>query len=441
MRSPAASSRRPGTVPRQRNRGAAHPYDDEPEGAKPVKGKKKGKKKASGKAADAASDGKKRGKRPLWATLLVVVGALMVVVSGGGIISAKILIAQATDGISEVQIPVDPENKAAIVAGKSLEGALNILLVGVDDGQADGGEQRTSAARADSIMILHVTEQHDQGYIVSLPRDLWVSIPPYKTTGYGGGKEKLNAAYYHGYGPAKGGGPGRAGGLALLMNTINKETGITFNAAAIVNFTGFTAALKELGGVTMYIDEKVTSVHYGTHKNGGPCTPATFDGNAVAHPVRNCQGRIYEKGTRRLNPEEALDYTRQREWMELGDGDYGRQRHQQQFIKALAREAKNQGYMTNPAKALNLVKSVGSALTVWNNGVKLEDWFFTLKDLAGNDIMMVKTNKGAYFSAGVTGISAEGLSPESRQMLAALRDHKLPQWLLTHSDWIGQDSA
>jgi anionic cell wall polymer biosynthesis LytR-Cps2A-Psr (LCP) family protein len=311
----------------------------------------------------------------------------------------------------------------------------------VDDGQADGGEKRTDSARADSIMILHVTEAHDQGYIVSLPRDLWVSIPRYTKTNYGGGRDKLNSAYKHGYGPAKGGGPGRAGGLDLLMQTINKETGITFNGAAIVNFTGFTSALKELGGVTMYIDEKVTSVHYGTDKGGAMCTPARFDDNAIAHPVKGCAGRVYEKGERRLNPEEALDYTRQREWMELGDGDYGRQRHQQQFIKALAREAKKQGYMTNPTKALNLVKSVGSALTVWTNHADLEDWFFTLKDLAGNDIMMVKTNKGTYYSANVQGTSAEGLSPESRKMLTALRDRKLPEWLLANPDWIGQDSA
>lgn len=363
------------------------------------------------------------------------------VISGGGIIGAKILIDQATTGIDEVEIPIEVGNTSLVNQGEALKGTLNILLVGVDDGQATGDQERTGSARADSIMILHVPDTHDQGYIVSLPRDLWISIPAYPKTGYKGGKDKLNAAYEKGYGPSGGGGPGRAGGLDLLMQTVNKETGITFNAAAIVNFTGFTDALKQLGGVTMYIDERVTSVHYGKDRSGTPCVPALFDSNAVAHPIRGCPGRVYERGERRLNPEEALDYTRQREWMELNDGDYGRQRHQQQFIKALAREAKNQGYTTNLGKSLALVKSVGSALTVWNNGAKLEDWFFTLKDLAGNDIVMVKTNKGTYFSAQVQGTSAEGLSPESRQMLAALRDKKLAEWLLAHPDWIGQDTA
>jgi anionic cell wall polymer biosynthesis LytR-Cps2A-Psr (LCP) family protein len=383
---------------------------------------------------------KKKSNGPTWARALIIFGAMLMMVSGGSIIGTKILLDQATAAIDEVDIPMEAGNTSLVSQGEALKGTLNILLVGVDDGEAVG-EDRTGSARADSIMILHVPETHDQGYIVSLPRDLWVSIPKYPKSGFGGGKSKLNGAYTAGYGPAKGGGPGRAGGLDLLMQTINKETGITFNAAAIVNFTGFTGALRQLGGVTMYIDEKVTSVHYGKDKSGNPCVPATFDGNAVAHPIKACPGKVYEKGERRLNPEEALDYTRQREWMELGDGDYGRQRHQQQFIKALAREAKNQGYTTNPSKSLALVKSVGSALTVWNNGAKLEDWFFTLKDLAGNDIVMVKTNKGTYHSAQVEGTSAEGLSPDSKQMLAALRDKKLAEWLLNHTEWIGQDVA
>src|SRR5262249_38743652 len=152
-----------------------------------------------------------------------------------------------------------------------------------------------------------------------------------------------------------------------------------------VDFNGFTQTLQLLGGVTMDIDEEVTSVHYGTtgrDGSGSSCVPATFDQRMVASPIRGCYGKGYlPQKARRLTPVEALDYTRQREWMSLNDGDYGRQRHQQQLIKALVREAKAQGLTTNPSKALDLIKSVGSALEVWTNGASLADWFFTLKDL------------------------------------------------------------
>jgi anionic cell wall polymer biosynthesis LytR-Cps2A-Psr (LCP) family protein len=363
------------------------------------------------------------------------------VLSLGLIVTTKVLLAKATSSIGTVDIG---GSDSTVASGKALEGTLNILLVGVDDGQAIGGELRTDTkdgARADSIMVLHVPPTHDRGYIASIPRDSWVHIPAYPKAKFGGGQGKINSAFTAGYGDPSKGGPGRAGGLELLMQTINKETGITFNAAAIVNFNGFTNAVQLLGGVTMYIDEKVTSVHYGKDKNGNACVPALFDGNMIAHSVSACKGRVFEKGTRRLNAEEALDYTRQREWLELGDGDYGRQRHQQQFIKALVREAKAQGLTTNLPKALQLMGAVGSTLTMWTNGAKIEDWFFTLKDVAGSDITMIKTNKGFFNSAQVPGTSAEGLSVDSKAMFTALRDNKIDEWLVQHPEWLGTDSA
>jgi anionic cell wall polymer biosynthesis LytR-Cps2A-Psr (LCP) family protein len=431
--SSTASPRRSSTVPRQypgpEDWDEAYEYGDDEDAPKRSK-KSKSKKRKS-----------KKQRSPLWAKILVSFGATLILLSGGVMITTKVLLAKATASIGTVEIG---GSDSVVASGKALEGTLNILLVGVDDGQALGGELRTDTkdgARADSIMILHVPPAHDHGYIASIPRDTWVRIPAYPKSHFGGGQGKINSAFTAGYGDPSKGGPGRAGGLELLMQTINKETGITFNAAAIVNFNSFTEAVKLLGGVTMYIDEKVTSVHYGSDKRGNPCTPASFDGNAIAHPISACKGRVYEKGTRRLNPEEALDYTRQREWMELGDGDYGRQRHQQQFIKALMHEAKVQGLTTNLPKALNLMSTVGSTLTMWTNGAKLEDWFFTLKDLAGSEIVMIKTNRGTYNSAEVPGTSAEGLSDLSRAMFTALRDNKIDQWLLQNPEWLGTDTV
>ncbi|WP_117213422.1 LCP family protein [Allorhizocola rhizosphaerae] len=376
-----------------------------------------------------------RGKRrkAWWARLLVAAGTLLVLTSGGVMIAVKVALDRAVSSVTQVEIPSDPENTSVVPEGRALTGTLNILLVGVDDGQAVGGELRKDTPLADSIMILHVPPSRDRAYLVSLPRDLWVRIP-----GHGSGK--LNSAYTDGHREAKAGN-GRAGGLDLLMRTISGELGIVFNAAAIVNFTGFTKAVNLLGGVTMYIDERVESVHYGTTADGQLCYPARFDSEYHAHKRPGCTPRVFERGTRRLTAEEALDYTRQREWLELEDGDYGRQRHQQQFIKALVREARLQGLTTDLPKALRLIESVGSALTVWTNGVKLEDWFFTLKDLAAGDIFMVKTNRGAYNPAPISGTAAEALSEDSRQMFAALRDNRIHEWLVDHPDWLGSEQG
>lgn len=380
---------------------------------------------------------KKKKRPPRWATILIVLGALLLVLSAGGVLAFKLALDKATNSIETVEIPRDDSQ---IAAGQALKGPINILLVGIDDGQADGGELRTDSARADSIMVLHVPESHDHAYIASLPRDLWVKIPKNPDTKFGGGSGKLNSAYTIGFGDGKCTNCGRIGGLSLLMKTIKQETGLSLNAAATVNFTGFTKAVKLLGGVTMTVDEWVDSVHYGTDKWGNMCTPARFDSAAQASRVKGCEARRYEKGVHRFNAEQALDYTRQREWMELEDGDYGRQRHQQQFIKALAREAKAQGLTTNPGKALTLMETVGSALSMWTNGEKLEDWFFTLKDIAGGDIAMIKTNNGWYNSANVEGTSAEGLSETSKQMFTALANGKITDFLQAHPDWLSKES-
>jgi anionic cell wall polymer biosynthesis LytR-Cps2A-Psr (LCP) family protein len=446
MRPPSATSdRRSPAVPRQfpgpEDWDEEFEYEDDEED-EPKRSKKNKKKKKKKSKSEKDEKDEKKPVSPLWTKLLVICGSVLIVLSLGVMVTAKVLLNKAASSISTVEIG---GSDSVVVSGKALDGSLNILLVGVDDGTADGigGDHRTDTkdgVRADSIMILHLPPKHDHGYIASIPRDTWVKIPAYPKSKFGGGSGKINSAFMAGYGDPSKGGPGNAGGLDLLMQTIYKETGITFNAAAIVNFTGFTAAVKLLGGVTMYIDEKVTSVHYGKDKYGNYCVPATFDGNMIAHPISACKGRVYEKGTRRLTAEEALDYTRQREWMEMGDGDYGRQRHQQQFIKALVREAKAQGLTTNLPKALNLISAVGSTMTMWTNGAKVEDWFFTLKDMAGSEITMIKTNRGTYNSAEVEGTSAEGLSPQSRQMFTALRDEKIDEWLIQNPEWLGTDS-
>ena len=360
--------------------------------------------------------------RSRWPRLALIIGCVLAVLSGLVIVGI-VAFDLALSPVRKLDIPTDGND--SVVQGKPLEGDLNILLVGLDNGQAVGGERRSDPAHSDSMMILHVSAAHDRGYLISLPRDLWVPIP-----GHGSGK--LNAAFTFG----SAGAGGSAGGLDLLMRTVNGQWGVQFNAAATVNFNGFTQALQLLGGVTMDIDETVTSVHYGTTKRdgtGSQCVPARFDANAVAHPVPGCYGKVYlPQKARRLTPVEALDYTRQREWMSLNDGDYGRQRHQQQFIKALVQEAKAQGLTTNPAKALSMVRSVGSALEVWTNGASLTDWFLTLKGLSGDNIQSIKTNNGAFHSETIDGQSTETLDDTSKAMLRALGTGHLEDFLAQH---------
>ena len=64
---------------------------------------------------------------------------------------------------------------------------------------------------------------------------------------------------------------------------------------------------------------------------------------------------------------------------------------------------------------------------------------FTLKGMAANDLVLVKTNNGDFNSAGIKGTSAETLSPESLEMFGAVRDGTLSEWLISHPAYVSKE--
>lgn len=359
----------------------------------------------------------RRRRDPLWARLLVVFGALLMVASGGAIIGAKILIGQYTNGIPQRPLLGGAGNPGQ-GGHHSIDGALNILLVGIDQRPEAPGD----LIRSDSIIVVHIPATHDQAYLLSIPRDLLVEIPPYPKTGYRGGKDKINAAFAFG---SEGTG-GREGGFELLGLTIKALTGITFDAGAIIDFGGFRAVVDALGGVDMCIDERVVSHHIGYDKFGN--TRAKQPGD---RPV------VYEPGCQHFKPWQALDYVRQR--YGLPNGDYDRQRHQQQFLTAMLAAAKKQGVTSNPLKLYNVINAAGQALTVDTNGIAIDDWLFTLRGVIDHNVVMLKTNGGKVNSAMFNGSSVEQLTEESRQMFEAVKADRLDAFVALHSDFVSSE--
>ena len=197
---------------------------------------------------------------------------------------------------------------AAADSGKSIDGPINLLLLGVDE-RSDDPE---GGSRADTVMILHVPASHDMAYLVSIPRDSLVTIPAFAKTGYPGGNDKINAAFEFGY---QNNG-GRTGGFQLLALTIKKLTGISFNGGAVVNFDGFRSVVAAVGGVDMCVDEEVTSIHIGWNiKSGKEGVPYRLSPPAFNNPVLipGMRPQVYHPGCQHLSPHQALDYVRQRE--------------------------------------------------------------------------------------------------------------------------------
>ncbi len=366
-----------------------------------------------------------RYRGPVWARLLVYLGALLIVVSGGTLVSVKLALNQVDKGLNKDNLlqPGQPAKKV------NIKGPVNVLLVGIDP--RDG-----LAPRSDSIIVLHVPASHDQAYLVSIPRDSKVDLPPWSMSKFEGLRtQKINAAFSYG----AQNGAGLPGGFGLLRTTVGQVSGIPFHAGAIVNFDGFRALVTALGGVELCIDQTVTSIHIGTDRKGKYARPYNIVGD-TPYKVSGVTPVVYKPGCRRMAPWEALDYVRQRDIItnpdgSNGQGDYDRQRHQQQFIKAVFVQALKQG-LTNPLKAKSIIDAAGKAFTVDLNGLSLETWLSNMSGI--RDITMIKSNAGRYNPQTINGQSFEILSPDTMNLLQSIRTDTVDTFLQAHPDWISK---
>jgi polyisoprenyl-teichoic acid--peptidoglycan teichoic acid transferase len=373
---------------------------------------------------------------PLWARLMVVLGAFLMIASGGALVTGKFLLVHYTSGITHSGGLGDAAATDAH-GGTSINGPINLLLVGIDERDGDVA----SGARADSIIVAHIPASHDAVYLASIPRDSRVTIPAYRPTHYAGGTDKINAAFQFGY---QNNG-GRAGGLTLLAETVSNLSGgsLKFNGAAIVNFDGFRDLVRAIGGVRMYVDEKVTSIHIGVNtRTGKEGVPYYINSDGTPGGLRpNMRPQVYEVGWHDFADWQALDYVRQRDLLANGDADYGRQRHQQQFIKAVLRKTASTGVITNPVKVNAVLKSVGKAVSFYNNNVDIADWIFTLKGIRPDDMTILKTNAGNFNPVQLGGVYYETLSPDSIQLLRSMAGDDAATFVASHPTWVGTDNA
>ncbi|MFV2102267.1 LCP family protein [Micromonospora sp. LOL_024] len=271
-----------------------------------------------------------------------------------------------------------------------LDGPLNYLLVGSDRRPGDSSaEQRT-----DTILIVHVPKGLREGYLISVPRDLLVAIPP--GGGYPGGEDRINTAYEYG-------GGGQAG-AHLLSATLNRLTGIRFDGAALVDFAGLRSVIDLLGGVNMCVRDEVRSIH---------------------------TDRIFHPGCQRMGGAQALDYVRQR--YDLPGGDYDRQTHQQQLLGAMLERASETRLRTDPVQVHRLIQAVGKSLTMDTNGVPVKDLLLALHGLATDGLRGVQVPS---YPQTIDEVSYVRLDNGGDGLFEAVRGTHMSQWAGAHPRWV-----
>jgi LCP family protein required for cell wall assembly len=263
------------------------------------------------------------------------------------------------------------------------KGVENWLLIGSDTRVAGEQADRTSygGQRSDTIMLVHLPKNRKAAYLISIPRDSWVTIP-------GHGRSKINAAFSW-------------GGYPLLIHTVETLTGVRVDHFAILNFDGMQTMTDALGGVDVRVSQTVTDpMHHQT----------------------------WPAGVNHLNGERALWFVRQR--YGLAGGDFDRIKRQQAFLKALANKAVSRGTFRNPLK-LNafleaLTKSVSVDETVHMG--HLRSLAFGARGMRAGDI--------AFMTAPTKGTGRQGnqsvvfLDPvKDRALFAALRQDTVADYL------------
>jgi LCP family protein required for cell wall assembly len=365
-------------------------------------------------------------RAPMWARLCAIFGCVLMVLSGTAIVGGQVLLARYAGAVDNKNLFGDQASAATKVS--EIKGPLNILLVGIDP----RNDEQTPLS--DSIVVVHVPQDMSQAYLFSIPRDLVVDIPAFAKTGFRGGRSKINAAM--GYGSAIGNGKhDPVQGFDLLAKTVQGLTGIKkFDAGAIINFNGFKKIVDAMGGVTMTIDQNVKSEHL---QPGGQPRPklARCSNNNCAHPYYGPQAE-YKVGTYHLQGWQALDYVRQR--YGLPRSDYDRQRHQQQFIKAMAKQALSKDVVSNPVKLDKVLKAAGKALIFDGNGHDVVDWGLALRGIGSDNMTLIKLPGRSLITNG--DYQGEALEDSATDFFASIERDDVAKFIFQNPEYINKEA-
>ncbi|GAB7048620.1 LCP family protein [Catenuloplanes indicus] len=292
-------------------------------------------------------------------------------------------------------------------------GPLNLLIVGVDTRIDEPGWQPHS----DALMILHITRDLRAAYLTSLPRDLVVDVPAFPPAGFRGGTHKITEAMAYGS-AVPGGRPDPAQGVRLLATTVGNYTGIKrFDATAVISMEGYDDLIDALGGVRIHVDVQTPSIHRkpdGTRRAG--------DGDPQ---------QVYRVGTMTMTGWQAIDYARQRY---LTGGDYTRQRHHRQLLKAMLTAATDEGLLRDVTRMESVLAAVAGTLVFDGGAHTAVDLAFALSHLRPADLTLVGLPGDAVYESGA--YVGEALNPPSADYFKCLRAGTLPAFTHDHPDLV-----
>jgi LCP family protein required for cell wall assembly len=329
-------------------------------------------------------------RRTSWALkAMVVVGSVLLVISGGSLILLYGLSARYENKVTREDI------LEGVQAATDDDHGMNFLVLGSDSRQSqDNQSLDETGTRSDTIMIVHVNKAKTGAFIVSIPRDSYVDIPPAPGS-WNGGPNKINAALSF-------------GGANLAAKTIYNLTKVPLNGAMLVNFDGIERMVNAVGGVRVCPPYDV---------------PNFFTEDYPQYNAGWQAGKCYD-----MKGEESMVFVRQRH--DVPGGDFGRMRSQQLVMKALAEKATTSGVVLNPGKLNTLITTAAESLTVDKN-MNLRDLAFALKGISPANVKFATAPAlGTITTAAGSSVALD--MPAVQTLFAAVIDDRTDEWLATH---------
>lgn len=232
--------------------------------------------------------------------------------------------------------------RVSALSGAADTPGTTYLLAG-SDSRADGAVKDgfDESERADSIMLVNVAP-NGQTVALSIPRDTYAEIP-------GVGWDKINASYAY-------------GGPQLLVETVEKLTGLTVDHFVQIGMGAVPDMVDAVGGVELCYDNDADDQYSGLKWTAG-CH--TVDGTT------------------------ALQFSRMR--YQDPEGDIGRTKRQRQVISKVISSAASPSTLINPAKNLRVERAGSKSFTVDEDSsvVTVASLVWALRSASSNQMMGV----------------------------------------------------
>jgi len=226
------------------------------------------------------------------------------------------------------------------------DGRINYLVLGYAGGTHPG------PYLTDTIMVASVDPYNKKAALLSLPRDMYVSIPNY-------GQGKINTAFSIGEENKK----DNVSGAELAKKTIEGILDLPIHYFIAIDFSGFEKAIDLVGGIDLYVEKDIYDPYFPDGRGGQT---------------------IYQikKGWHHLNGVEALNLARSR----YTTSDFDRAERQQKIIVALKEKVLSVGVLANPIKVTSLMATLKGSLSTDLTADEIIRSFDLIKDLREEEV-------------------------------------------------------